>query len=57
MFVEFSPPSNAKHCVHQAFGKGIELEDTIATLDILTTHFFQIAKASDFSLPKVLRMT
>jgi hypothetical protein len=57
MFVEFFPPSNAKHCVHEAFGKGIELEDTIATLNALTTNFVQIAKASDFSLPKVLRMT
>jgi hypothetical protein len=57
MFAEFFPPSNAKHCVYQAFGKGIELEDIIATLNALNTHFFQIAKASDFSLPKVLRMT
>ncbi len=37
MFVEISPPSNAKHCVYQALGKGIEIEDTIATLNILTT--------------------
>jgi hypothetical protein len=57
MFVEFFPPSNEKHCVHQAFGKGIELEDTIATLNTLIAHFLQIAKASDFSLPKVLGMT
>lgn len=37
MFAEISPPSNAKHYVHQAFGKGIEVEDTIATLNTLTT--------------------
>jgi hypothetical protein len=35
------------------FGKGIELEDTIARLNAFTTHFLQIVKASDFSLSKV----
>jgi len=35
------------------FKKGIKHEDIIATLNILTTHFQRIAKASDFSLSKV----
>jgi hypothetical protein len=35
------------------FKKGITHEDVIATLNTLTTHFPQIALASDFSLLKV----
>jgi hypothetical protein len=35
------------------FGKGIEFKDKITTLNALTTHFLQIAKASNFSLSKV----
>jgi hypothetical protein len=42
-----------KHLVKTIFKKGIKHEDIIATLNILTTHFQQIAKASDFSLSKV----
>jgi len=35
------------------FKKGIEHENIIATLNVLTTYVLQIAKASDFSLLKV----
>jgi hypothetical protein len=35
------------------FKNGIEHTDIIATPNALTTHFVQIAKASDFSLSKV----
>jgi hypothetical protein len=36
--------------VNKVFGKGIELENTIATSNALTTHFVQTKKVSDFSL-------
>jgi hypothetical protein len=39
--------------VKDVFEKGIEHEDTIATLNASTTHFLQITKVSDFSLSKV----
>jgi hypothetical protein len=35
------------------FKKGIEHEDMIAKLNVLTTYVLQIANASDFSLLKV----
>ncbi len=51
MFLEFSPPIQVKEGVKTVFKNGIE--HIIPTPNDLTTHFVQIAQASDFSLSKV----
>jgi len=53
MFPWFSPPFQAKQCLKIIFKKGIAHKDIIVTLNTLTTHSPQIAKASDFSLLKM----
>jgi hypothetical protein len=53
MFPLFFPPIQAKLCLKIIFKKGIEHKDIIVTLNTLSPHFPQIAKASDFSLLKV----